>query len=55
MLSASSNIYPAAPDEARAPRKFAETPTTAGIQKTERWHKKLKENPPPRWGPIGRI
>lgn len=29
--------------------------TAAEIQKTARWHKKLKENPPPRWRPIGRI
>lgn len=29
--------------------------TAAAIQKTARWHRKLKESPPPRWRPMGRI
>ncbi|MFN4228282.1 tyrosine-type recombinase/integrase [Parvibaculum sp.] len=29
--------------------------TAAQVRKTARWFRKLKENPPPRWKPIGRI
>jgi integrase len=29
--------------------------TAAEVRKTARWFRKLKENPPPRWRPIGRI